>query len=477
MSQCTFWCSVLSDLDGLSEGQRATIGLNAPSGAQCFPTYKRSLKKYPHGQSQCTFWCSVLSDALTTSRSITTACRSQCTFWCSVLSDALRTDTVSRSPDRLSLNAPSGAQCFPTPNNKRERRAQTSVSMHLLVLSAFRPFSSLYGLSLTGLNAPSGAQCFPTIKLLNFSSTNGLRLNAPSGAQCFPTRFLRRRTCRAFRSQCTFWCSVLSDPMVRGCGRRGPVCLNAPSGAQCFPTRRQMEDHGYGACSVSMHLLVLSAFRLEGEFDCAYADLNVSMHLLVLSAFRPFERLVADYLRDQSQCTFWCSVLSDLKQEVLRGLGVRLSQCTFWCSVLSDSAPRKPRHNAVYRNEIAADLESTTSNRLAPVQLNHTTAKNRHKTTQRRRCPLPASTPPASNEPKPKNRRLTITPKLTSSYWASRIPCCKVMTILPAEKPIQVYTEIKITRKHQIENQQHRIGDWVLLCVNDAETHTRLIKG
>ena len=110
-----------------------------------------------------------------------------------------------------------------------------------------------------------------------------------------------------------------------------------------------------------------------------------------------------------------------------------LSQCTFWCSVLSDSAPRKPRHNAVYRNEIAADLESTTSNRLAPVQLNHTTAKYRHKPPQRRRRPLPASTPPASNEPKPKNRPLTTTPELTSSYWASRILCCKVMPILPAE--------------------------------------------
>ena len=96
-------------------------------------------------------------------------------------------------------------------------------------------------------------------------------------------------------------------------------------------------------------------------------------------------------------------------------------------------APRKPRHNAVYRNEIAADLESTTSNRLAPVQLNHTTAKYRHKPPQRRRRPLPTSTPPASNEPKPKNRRLATTPESTSSYWASRIPCCKVMTILPAE--------------------------------------------
>lgn len=52
-----------------------------------------------------------------------------------------------------------------------------------------------------------------------------------------------------------------------------------------------------------------------------------------------------------------------------------------------------------------------------------------------------------------------------------------MMTILPAEELIQVYTEIKITRKRQIENQQHRIGDWVLLCVNGAETYTRLIKG
>ena len=178
------------------------------------------------------------------------------------------------------------------------------------------------------------------------------------------------------------------------------------------------------------------------------------MHLLVLSAFRPWEEITT----------------------MRNPVGYK-SQCTFWCSVLSDSASRKPRHNAVYRNEIAADLESATSNRPAPVQLNHTTAKNRHKTTQRHRRPLPTSTPPASNEPKPKNRPLTITPKLTSSYWASRIPCCKVMTILPAEEPIQVYTEIKITRKHQIENQQHRIGDWVLLCVNGAETHTRLIKG
>ena len=202
------------------------------------------------------------------------------------------------------------------------------------------------------------------------------RLNAPSGAQCFPTGK-----------------SPVSVPTVT-------AGLNAPSGAQCFPT-------------------------LSGAGDVFQID--VSMHLLVLSAFR---------LRPQKTV---------------------------------------PQRRLPERNRRRPGKHHIESART--VQLNHTTAKNRHKPPQRRRCPLPASTPPTFNEPKPKNRPLTTTPELTSSYWASRIPCCKVMTILPAEKPIQVYTEIKITRKHQIENQQHRIGDWVLLCVNDAETHTRLIKG
>ena len=58
---------------------------------------------------------------------------------------------------------------------------------------------------------------------------------------------------------------------------------NAPSGAQCFPTDNG-QSTGSGN-SVSMHLLVLSAFRHQpprrrGE------RIEVSMHLLVLSAFR-----------------------------------------------------------------------------------------------------------------------------------------------------------------------------------------------
>ena len=168
-----------------------TRGLNAPSGAQCFPT-----RSGDGGR-----------------------CR------------------------RSGLNAPSGAQCFPTSSSSR-----ASVRLRWC------------------LNAPSGAQCFPTMRthLSPFSSKTGL--NAPSGAQCFPTpilgdrhagwilvsmhllvlsAFRQRRqgrlgsSCRqvsmhllvlsAFRpvlgmmievegieSQCTFWCSVLSD---RGRGR------------------------------------------------------------------------------------------------------------------------------------------------------------------------------------------------------------------------------------------------------------------
>ena len=62
--------------------------------------------------------------------------------------------------------------------------------------------------------------------------------------------------------------------------------------------------------NVSMHLLVLSAFRLGGV-SRSVLSLCVSMHLLVLSAFRLYEFDVRGLLRRKSQCTFWCSVLSD----------------------------------------------------------------------------------------------------------------------------------------------------------------------
>ena len=40
----------------------------------------------------------------------------------------------------------------------------------------------------------------------------------------------------------------------------------------------------------------------------------VSMHLLVLSAFRRTERESIVGASRMSQCTFWCSVLSDMRK-------------------------------------------------------------------------------------------------------------------------------------------------------------------
>ena len=37
-------------------------------------------------------------------------------------------------------------------------------------------------------------------------------------------------------SQCTFWCSVLSDTFTGTDHEDWLICLNAPFGAQCFPT-------------------------------------------------------------------------------------------------------------------------------------------------------------------------------------------------------------------------------------------------
>ena len=160
LSQCTFWCSVLSDdakcrcgygsglvsmhllvlsafrlemfdspelealgvsmhllvLSAFRRGieiaaQLAVTSLNAPSGAQCFPTTNGG-----HGLRPVV---------------------SQCTFWCSVLSDYRMSPSVKITIS--GLNAPSGAQCFPTRDNEAVIPLSKLVSMHLLVLSAFRP--------------------------------------------------------------------------------------------------------------------------------------------------------------------------------------------------------------------------------------------------------------------------------------------------------------------------------------------------
>ena len=84
-------------------------------------------------------------------------------------------------------------------------------------------------------------------------------------------------------SQCTFWCSVFSD----------------------IPDPRDLADF-----QVSMHLLVLSAFRRPGGGFYASAG-DVSMHLLVLSAFR---RIILRLPRLTHRVSMHLLVLSAFRQ-------------------------------------------------------------------------------------------------------------------------------------------------------------------
>ena len=91
-----------------------------------------------HFRSQCTFWCSVLSDGNLMCSNVAAVAGSQCTFWCSVLSDDSPLNAAFNFIVSVRLNAPSGAQCFPTRRDLHGVAVRFRVSMHLLVLSAFR---------------------------------------------------------------------------------------------------------------------------------------------------------------------------------------------------------------------------------------------------------------------------------------------------------------------------------------------------
>ena len=137
------------------------------------------------GESQCTFWCSVPSDKKE-DPCAECSCWSQCTFWCSVLSDSDRGFGVVRLS--ASLNAPSGAQCFPTPSPHPSTTKPSTVSMHLLMLSAFRPDAE------SDSTIGRESQCTFWRSMLS-DTGNG--------------RHGRRRA--STRSQCAFWCSMLSN--------------------------------------------------------------------------------------------------------------------------------------------------------------------------------------------------------------------------------------------------------------------------
>ena len=113
VSQCTFWCSVLSDTPVTSPSKSCLESLNAPFGAQCFPTSTRPLD----------LWRKTVSMHLL------------------VLSAFRPFTRFSTGMSLTCLNAPFGAQCFPTVMKTGDLIPHFRVSMHLLVLSAFRPVS------------------------------------------------------------------------------------------------------------------------------------------------------------------------------------------------------------------------------------------------------------------------------------------------------------------------------------------------
>ena len=109
--------------------------------------------------SQCTFWCSVLSDW---GRQLAPAITGSRVSMHLLVLSAFRHEATYTAAGVLGLNAPFGAQCFPTRVRTRIVARVVCVSMHLLVLSAFRLPNVPVRFIQVGLNAPFGAQCFPT---------------------------------------------------------------------------------------------------------------------------------------------------------------------------------------------------------------------------------------------------------------------------------------------------------------------------
>ena len=158
--------------------------------------------------------------------------------------------------------------------------------MHLLVLSAFRRDMWQF------VNEGFASQCTFWCSVLSDSAAPLLMTVAELSQCTFWCSVLSDFVAKAsdcapcWSSQCTFWCSVLSDA-EEDAPRRGAT-PGVSMHLLVLSAFRQARDALTAAAefAVSMHLLVLSAFRQDGLR--AHESLSqVSMHLLVLSAFRP----------------------------------------------------------------------------------------------------------------------------------------------------------------------------------------------
>ena len=178
-------------------------------GAQCFPTEPRLAEL--GGRAQVSMHLLVLSAFRLLCQFVSDRAFRFVSMHLLVLSAFRPKQMLRAALKSAGLNAPFGAQCFPTPIAGLARSMTLFVSMHLLVLSAFRPKDS---------HRPLQAVDPVSMHLLVLSAfrrkdqgeaRQGQRLNAPFGAQCFPTELERFAAATITESQCTFWCSVLSD--------------------------------------------------------------------------------------------------------------------------------------------------------------------------------------------------------------------------------------------------------------------------
>ena len=192
--------------------------------------------------------------------------------------------------------------------------------------------------------------------------------------------------------------------LVLGAFGRGPARrahpavsrFNAPSGARCFPTVCEGARHIPDFLLVSMHLLVLGAFRPDDGKRLLRISLEVSMHLLVLGAFRPEAHLLTS-TADGSQCTFWCLVLSDSLWGSLWGrLGCFNAPSGAWCFPTESPGP------TICPDCVSMHLLVLGAFRLYPQK----TAPQRRLLERNRRRPRKHRIRPAHTAPiKPHNRR------------------------------------------------------------------------
>ena len=308
-SQYTVWCWVLIDagyLDSLLPvGQvsihRVVLGAYRP-GIGLFTAISEavsihrvvlgayrlncvSIDVFAVESSQYTVWCWVLIDFVNELRQLNSN-QSQYTVWCWVLID-LGASVERRN--RGSLNTPCGAGCLSTLSTQTKRRTE-SVSIHRVVLGAYRPKQGSTRRLQGCLNTPCGAGCLSTCLWTNQLPTRG-------------------------KSQYTVWCWVLIDP---------------------DPADAHTVD------SVSIHRVVLGAYRQNGMLSMGQGRLSVSIHRVVLGAYRL--KVTPHYKEENpSQYTVWCWVLIDSADRPPSAFAAVPSQYTVWCWVLIDPT----EHNLV----------------------------------------------------------------------------------------------------------------------------------